>query len=75
MEGWMIRFAEMAFPELDSSSSYVRRLRPADSVVKVRTIRFGGLPFVFASREGQRTDAVKPRVIRFVEISAFSGVQ
>ncbi len=30
------------------------------SVVKVRMIRFGGLPFVFASGEGWRTDAAKP---------------
>jgi hypothetical protein len=75
MEGWMIRSAEMAVPEFDSSSSYVRRLPPADSVVEVRTIRFVGLAFAFTSREGWRTDAVKPRVIRFAEISAFSGVQ
>jgi hypothetical protein len=71
----MIRFAEIAVPEFDSSSSHVGRLRPTDSVLEVRTIRFVGLPFALTSREGWRTDAVKPRVIRFVEISAFSGVQ
>ena len=37
--------------------SYVRRLPPEDSVVKVRTIRFVGLAFIIASREGWRTDA------------------
>jgi hypothetical protein len=71
----MIRFAGMAVPEFDSSSSYARRLPPAESVVEVRAIRFCGLPFILTSREGRRTDAAKPRVIRFAEISAFSGVQ
>jgi hypothetical protein len=75
MEGGMIRFAEMAVPEFDSSSSYARGLPPADSVVEVRTIRFVGLPFALTSRKGWRGDAAKPRVIRFVEISAFFGVQ
>jgi len=37
--------------------SYVRRLPPEDSVVKVRTIRFVGSPFIFASCGGWRTDA------------------
>jgi len=43
--------------EFNSSFSYVGRLPPEDSVVKVRTIRFVGLPFIFASRGGWRTDA------------------
>ena len=71
----MIRFEEMAVSEFGSSSSYARRLSSADSVVKVRKIRFGGLPLILTSGEGSRTGAGKPRVIRFVEISAFSGIQ
>jgi len=43
--------------EFNSSFSYVRRLPPEDSVVKVRTIRFVGLPFIFASRGGWRVAA------------------
>jgi hypothetical protein len=46
------------FLQFNSSFSYVRRLPPEDSVVKVRTIRFVGLPFMFASRAGWRTGAV-----------------
>jgi hypothetical protein len=46
------------FLEFNSSFSYVRRLPPEDSVVKVRTIRFVGLPIVFTSRGGWRTGAV-----------------
>jgi hypothetical protein len=48
-EAGMIRFVKMAiFLEFNSSFSYVRRLPPEDSIVKVRTIRFvsirGGNP-------------------------------
>ena len=71
----MIRFAEMAVPEFDSFSWCVGRLRLADSVVKVRKIRFVSLPFVFVSGGGLRTDAVKPEMIRFVKITVFSEVQ
>jgi len=40
-EAGMIRFVKMTiFLEFNSSFSYVRRLRAADSVVKIRTIRF-----------------------------------
>jgi len=38
-------------------------------------IRFVGLPSVFATGGGRRTDAVKLAMIRFAEITAFSGVQ
>ena len=57
-EGGMIRFVKMAvFREFSRPFSYVRRLPPEDSVVKVHTIRFVGLPFIFASRGDWRTDA------------------
>ena len=54
-EAGMIRFVRMTcFPR-------IRRLffirKAADSVVKVRTIRFVGLPFVFANPWGRGTDA------------------
>jgi hypothetical protein len=52
-ENWLF------FLEFRSSFSYVRRLSPQDSIVKVRTIRFVGLAFIIASREGWRTDAWK----------------
>jgi hypothetical protein len=38
-------------------------------------IRFVGLRSAFTSDDGRRTDAVKLEMIRFVEISVFSGVQ
>ena len=50
-------------------------LPPADSVVKVRTIRFVGLAFVFPSGEGRRTDVVKLEMIRFGKIAVFSEIQ
>jgi len=58
-EAGMIRFAKMAifFRKFSRPFSYVRRLPPEDSVVKVRTIRFVGLPFIFASRGGWRVAA------------------
>ena len=57
----MIRFAKMAvLLQLNRSFPHARRLPPADSVVKVRSIRFVGLPVVFTSGGAQRTDAVKP---------------
>jgi hypothetical protein len=73
-DAWFVSQKRL-FPEFDSSSSYVRRLPPAHSVVEVRTIRFVGLPFVFASGGGRRTDAVKPEMIRFVKVTVFSEVQ
>ena len=75
MRGWMIRSAEMAVPEFDSSSSYARLLPPVHSTVEARLMRFVGLPFILTSGEGSRTGAAKPRAIRFVEISAFSAIQ
>ena len=69
MQKWLF------FLEFNISFSYVRGLPPEDSVVKVRTIRFVGLPFVFASGGGRRTDVVKPEMIRFVKVTVFSEVQ
>jgi hypothetical protein len=46
------------FREFSRPFSYVRRLPPEDSVVKVRTIRFVGLPFIFAGRGSRRGDVV-----------------
>ena len=75
-EAGVIRFAKMAvLLQLDSSFSYVRRLPPADSVVKAHMIRFVGLPFVLTSGGSRRTDAVKQEMIRFVEMTVFSEVQ
>jgi len=43
-EAGMIRFVKMTiFLEFNSSFSYVRRVFRADSVVKIRTIRFVGI--------------------------------
>jgi len=42
---------------------------------KVRVIRFVGLPSVFTSGGGRRTGAVKPEMIRFVQMTVFSEVQ
>ncbi len=42
---------------------------------KLHTIRFAGLPFVFTSGEGWRTDAAKLGRIRFVKITCFSQIQ
>ena len=53
----------------------IRLVPPTHSALEVLTIRFVGLPFALTSGEGRRTDAGKLRVIRFVGISAFSGVQ
>ena len=39
------------------------------------TIRFVGLPVVFTRRGGWWTDPAKLGMIRFVEITVFSGVQ
>ena len=55
--------------------TYARRLPPADSVVKVRTIRFVDLPFDFTSGGGRRTDPAKPGMIRFGKIAVFSEIQ
>ena len=45
----MIRFVKITIFFGSSAGLFIRRA--TDSVVKVRTIRFVGLPFIFASRE------------------------
>jgi hypothetical protein len=53
-----IRFVKTAiFLQFNSSFSYVRRPPAADSVVKIRMIRFVDLPFIFMSPGGWRSDA------------------
>ncbi|MFO7772517.1 MAG: hypothetical protein R6V59_00980 [Dehalococcoidia bacterium] len=54
-EAGVIRFVKMSiFPGV-KLLFFVRKA--TDSIVKVHTIRFVGLPFIFASRGGWRTDA------------------
>jgi hypothetical protein len=50
-------------------------LPPTHSTLKVRTIGFVDLPFVFTLGEGRRTAAVKPDMIRFGKIAVFSEIQ
>jgi hypothetical protein len=46
-EGGMIRFVKMAVFSGVQQAFFIRRA--TDSVVKVRTIRFVGLPFIFVA--------------------------
>jgi len=50
----MIRFGKMAMFSGVQKLFFIRKA--ADSVVEVRTIRFVGLPFAFASRADPRTE-------------------
>ena len=38
-------------------------------------IRFVGLPFAFTRRDGRGTGAAKLKMIRFVKMTIFSGIQ
>jgi hypothetical protein len=61
-EGWrtdpakpgMIRFVRIAIFSEVQKPFFIRKA--ADSIVKIRTIRFVGWPFVFGSPEGWRGD-------------------
>jgi hypothetical protein len=62
----MIRFAKTAMFSGVQKLFFIRKA--ADSVVKVRTIRFVGLPFVFASRADLPTESPF-RPLRFLLVS------
>jgi len=75
-EAGMIRFVRMGcFPRVRRLFFVRRAISSSTFDREGTTIRFVGLPFVSTSREGWRTGAVKPKGIRFGEVTVFCGVQ